>query len=234
MKKTKNTLISLGISVAFTSSIHAATITASHDAYVRASSPDTNFNTGSTENRLIVQSTNNQKAWLQFDTSSITGTISDATFSLGLRTIGSSNQTFNVYGLNDGVTGEAWDESTITFNNAPGNAGTFRDVDATETTFLDTITISNSTNSAGDTISFNSANIASYLNNDTNNTVTFIILRDTQGTQGTSFYSTENTGGNPFPTLDITTTTIPEPSTYALSFGLFAVGILAIRRKTKV
>ena len=95
------------------------------DARVTLGSPNTNF--GSSEffaiqNRITAPA-NARKTYLRFDLAALTSAAASASlqitpnndFSVG------AGVTFNLYGLNDLDAGEFWNESTITWNNAPQN-----------------------------------------------------------------------------------------------------------------
>lgn len=203
--------------------------TATHDAYIQGSTADTNYGAAEFVNATSISS---RKSYIQFDVSSITGIVDSATLSFDVRTRSSNIHNFNVYGLNDGVTGEAWDESTLTFNNAPGNDSGFSGVVAEDVTLLDNFDVSSALFDVGDTVTLSSANIASYLNNDTNGIVSFLIIRQNSQNAATSFYSKENLAGAIAPTLTVTTA-VPEPSTYALIGGMLSLCYLVWRRRAQ-
>lgn len=229
MHLTKKTSLSIAFAALSSVSLIGQTFTATHDAFVVGGTPNDNF--GSSDS-LTATSVSSRKAYIQFDLSSITDPIDTATLSFDVRTSPVPTFTFNVYGLNDGVTGEVWDESTITFNNAPGNASGFSAVDAAETTLVDSFDLDRTLFPVGNTVTLSSTQIADYLNSDTNGIVSFLIVRQTSGSQGSAFYSKENTASAIAPTLTITTT-IPEPSTYALLGGLAAISLVAWRKRKR-
>jgi Domain of unknown function (DUF4185) len=112
---------------------------------------------------------------------------------------------YNVYGLLPGF-GD-WTESTITWNNAPGNDPTDAEgVDAQATVFLGTMTTTN--RGPGTNAVLSSWALREFLNRPTTNGVTFIVTRLTQGAANESFASREST--NAFPPL-LTLITAPKP-----------------------
>ena len=127
-------------------------IPAEADAYGQGNQENNNFNnsvlrikresvpTGNTNQ-------NNRKSWMRFNTAAsryvpgtpVVGAELGLTFvdnGIGGSTAGTT-WSFDVYGLNDGDTGESWDETTLTWNNAPGNdTGSNRDMDGARMTYL--------------------------------------------------------------------------------------------------
>lgn len=87
------------------------------DAYVRngnpASAATTNY--GPDQNFISNNANGIRVSFLRFDLSGITGPITSAKLELTVA-IGSSGQDYDVYGL---TAGEGWNESAITWNNAP-------------------------------------------------------------------------------------------------------------------
>ena len=143
-----------------------------------------------------------RKGYFRFDLSDIDpATVTDATFELTVGT-SSSDQTFSVYGLNDGNADETWIEGTsasnlnvltdsdpsnddwITWNNAPGNASG-NGVDPSEATLLGTFT----GDVNGETVGISGSALLDFLAADTDGLVTLIVTRETHDS---SFYGTSH------------------------------------------
>ncbi len=187
------------------------------DSYVNYGS-NQGVNYGSSETAQVLMGSSNdylRKAYFRFDLSSVSGSITEAT--LSFRVTSPDNLTgggpVKLYGLNDGVTGEDWSETGITWSNAPAN--TLGDTAALDSNATELAAFAN-INSTTTTVNFTSE-ILSFLQADTDNNVTFIVTGGSYLTGSPiryNFYTKENTSTEPFPTLAITT--IPEPSSIAL------------------
>ena len=184
----------------------------------------------------------NEYIFLRFDLAEITaGSVTTASLNLtAYRTTDSYD--LNIYGLNDNVSGQNWDEATVQFNSAPGltfdgDSDSRGRVDA-DTTLLGGIT---ENASEGVLLSFSDADLISFLNADTDGLVTFLIERETNVSGQARFASKEATtlgsGGTPVAAgtyasyLQLDATAIPEPATYALLGGLLALGYVMVRRR---
>ncbi|MDQ8207302.1 DNRLRE domain-containing protein [Coraliomargarita sp. SDUM461003] len=218
-------------------SVQAASIVASDDNFVLK----VNGNAGATNtvqnengDLVIKNATNNiRESWLKFD---LTGQNVDfsqsGTITLTLASNSSSDATFDIslYALDDtGTTAPTWTESTIHWNNAPGNDTSGNGLESGETTFLGaTGTIATST-AAGTQYQFTITDWSDYLQSD--NTITTIAISTINST-GPSivFASSENATEAWRPTL--TFTQIPEPGSFALLSGMLALtwGALGRRR----
>ncbi|MEM1208961.1 MAG: DNRLRE domain-containing protein [Planctomycetota bacterium] len=214
------------------------------DAYV-GHGGDNNVNYGAASTLDITRWINNflgnsDKAWIRFDLNGATpGTITDAVFSLTLadETARFGVFDFEVYGLNEGVAGEApagsggWDEATITGSNAPGNVVTSTfEVDAAETTLLGTFTKPVFNNQAGQSVGITAgagSDLVNFLNADTNGVVTLIVVRTTEDNRPNLFASKEN-GTVDGPSL---TLTVPEPGSMGLAALAGAVLLQRVRSK---
>jgi len=195
------------------------------DAFVVSNEPNTNFG-GSSQIYVKSDPFIVRKGYLRFDLNLIDkSNISNATLSLTY--IDTNNIwnpppfTYNVYGLNDGNPGETWNESTITWNNAPANGGG-NTIDSSQSTFLGTFSFNPSSTPYGTIISFSDPRLVGFLENDTNNLATVIITRNDFDPSTQGFAS-------PTLQLEITSpppvTSVPEPSS---SLGLLSLGVLGI------
>ncbi len=175
-----------------------------------------------------------RKVYLQYDTSLINRPIIDATLSFTFEygggiedNIAGQNIGFEVYGLNDGEPGELWDETTLTWNNAPGNDISSGSAFLSNTTFLGNFSVIGS--GVGTEILFQSHQLISFLHSDTNGTATFMISRSFFDPEESGYFhqisSTEGGGG---PILAVT---VPETSTVGILGFAGLLLFLAIRRK---
>lgn len=156
------------------------------------------------------------KSYLQFDISSVTGTITSATLTIYAITDAKS---YYVNGLNDGID-ETWDAGTIDWFSAPGNETTSGSaLNASQTVSLYFVDPTVANGAAG-------GDVTSFVNTDTDGLVTFIL---TAG--GTTYMynviegSYYNADYVPVLTLDV----IPEPATILL-LGLG--GLISLRRRS--
>lgn len=224
-------------------SVHAATLTLPDvaDAFVNGGDTTTdstgvNFGTLST---LIVKyhgasgslSRYDRKAYIRFDTSALTSATDSATLNLtvSLNNDGKSPATpqpftLEVYGLLTGAT--SWGETTITWNNAPGNdTSSANGLLATDVVDLGTLNILD-TDIAGVTVSFSTAALTGFVNDAIGvGQVTLIVVRtDTNSNSiNLTFASKENTTFAA-PSLVVA---VPEPA----SMALVGVGLLPWLRR---
>ncbi|RRJ94937.1 DNRLRE domain-containing protein [Opitutaceae bacterium TAV4] len=241
---------------AIVSTAQAATLVANQDAHIQSgTSADSNFNPATNNLQIGARGIDfNRKAYLGFNISGLipagqkidaaTLKLTFATFSPGTST---DSVTFNVYGIIDN--NDTWDQTTLTWNNAPKNdATTAGGVLVTGTTFLGEVTFTPSATATNTIITFSSANLASYLNwaaglsgnaygngvtSDTDKKVTLILTSvSASSAPAVSFYSLEGTGlAARKPQLDVTfVSQIPEPSTCALGAGLLIFTAVVIPR----
>ncbi len=136
------------------------------------------------------------------------------------------NHTVEVFGLMDGDAGELWDESAITWNNAPANLGG-NNLD-TNAIPLGSFLVLN--HSSPQNVLFSSDELLTFLQADTNGAATLILRRTAGGGSNLVFASGENTS-NPGPALVLSTIAqVPEPATGALAL-LAVAGVVARRRR---
>ena len=219
-------ILSILVSFSATSLVRADLITLSSqaDAFVQQGNPGGNFGTGQITVKGL-NGTTTRKGYIRFDLSGIpVADILDAEFKIavfqnnsgGTDTTTRQPFTISMYGLNDGV-GESWGESTINYSNAPANMT--GNVLTSDATLLGTFAVP-----AVDppvTLSFNPTNLSTFLKNDTDGQVTFILLRDNNSSTHNLAFSSKETSGMA-PTLLINT--IPEPGT----IGLAIVGLTVL------
>ena len=119
-------------------------------------------------------------AYIRFDLSNIAGDMSGATLTFEATFLKGSARGVDVYGLTDGD-GDFWDESTVTYNTAPGvlptTLGDYA-LDTANVTLLGTITPPASGDPYPVRFSSNPANLplTSFLDADTNTLVTFLFI----------------------------------------------------------
>ncbi|MEZ6133534.1 MAG: DNRLRE domain-containing protein [Pirellulaceae bacterium] len=174
------------------------TLAASQTAYVRGGLyADDNFGGGN----LLVKNSGGDKSflynsWMQFDTSSFTNVSS---VSLNMNVLGGEafDIVIRVYGVDDD-SGEFWDESTLTYQNAPGRWA-----------ILGQSTVTGSTTGSWSEFAFTDNRLRDFLNADTNGKATLILTADTVSHQhGVTFA--------PDPVLRLQAQAVPEPSSLAV------------------
>ena len=135
---------------------------------------------------------------MRFDLSTIRNINEVKWASLSLNGHGMINANFwtDIWGLNDDVSGQDWDEANITHNNAPGNAAN-NDLDGGETTQLAaSCYLANSLENTG-TMEYSNTNIVNFIQNDTDGLVTFIIRRTSGDATGNAGFSSREAGFAP-------------------------------------
>jgi hypothetical protein len=204
------------------------------DAYVRGGTNGGN-NYGNSQNLVVKHSSNSsftRHAYLKFDLSDI-GEALHAGLTLDvLSNNGGGNDptpkvfTVEVFGLNDGESGENWAEGTIDYNNAPGHLGSNNGMDPSTTTFLGSFVVEDN---PGGRVIFANEDLIDFLNADTNDLVT-LMLRRNGGNGGYNLvFASDEHGSLQAPRLDIVERIVPEPATATLA--LLGLGALARRRR---
>jgi len=207
----------------------ATVISVVADAEIRSDAPDTNYGAETTLSALSTSTPTYRKGYIKFDASGLGAgtTVSDITsFSMYFTQTYARDSKFY---LITGATADSWNESTITWNNAPANgSGTTCLNDAS---FTSTRVGLSGTEAAPGVVEFvwDSAalkqSVIDELNND-DRVVTLACMRDSTSRLAT-FASKENSSGHPVIQMDLQT--IPEPASLGLMVGV-VVGGLALRR----
>jgi len=149
--------------------------------------------------------TNNQSILMKFDLAQIVpGTITDASLQLTTASAISGTHQFKLFAVEHDSPGWDWNEETVKFDNAPGvvfngNSGSLG-ISATSTNVPNILTLgtlSIGSTAAGQTINFNNANLAVFLNqaaffqNGDQRGLVTIILEQTNSASIARFYSQE-------------------------------------------
>jgi hypothetical protein len=177
-----------------------------------------------------------RKAYIRFDLSSLgTDLVSQSALKLHVsQSLGQGFHDnvigkmigFSIYGLNDGDAGESWDETLITWYNAPQNDQTSGSGLLPNTTHLGSFDLFET--GIGTDVDFSSPALTSFLNDDTNDLLTLIVVRDFFDPNVSGyvhqFYSRE-AGDELSPSLEVNV--VPEPASIAVwsCLGLTAASL---------
>jgi hypothetical protein len=225
-------VVSLGVVPATAATI---SLGASANAFGMNGVPDTNFPSTNPYGDVLMANwvdggTNCAKSWVKFDLSAISGTATSATIQM-TRAGGAVNapDPILVGALLDGDPGEAWGETTLTWNNAPGNVLDQYLLNWTPTgnvKYVGNFSYS-AAGGVGDVLTVSSADLLAAVNGDTNRSLTLVFAkRGYDQADGAAFASRTNAfyAG---PTLVLEgVTQVPEPSTAMLLCAGLA-GLLA-------
>lgn len=214
----------------------AITIDVTHDTWVREDNPDSNRNGNDQINaRTDNDGDDNDVILLRFPTTAFPAGVSGVDLTLfWQRSDSSSSNTLDLYGLNESDPDETlWDETTVTYNNAPGllpdgddptaetglgnSYDDIRDLDTANLTLLvDDQPYGPQVQNAPYT--FSSAALDAFINADTNGEVSFLIVRSNEGGSGNQarFWPRESGPG-------ATLSAVPEPSSLLMLLGVAAV-----------
>ena len=168
------------------------------DAYGENLVPETNF--GSADS-VVVKAWGagpNRKGYVKWDLSSVTDPTTNARLQIqGVNDSPELVQALDVYLLNDGDVGEGWNETALTWNNAPANIITSSvDFDEARSTYLGQLPLSQPVR-AGQLHTMLSQALIDAINNDTDGNLTLMFAIVNQGPTGLSFGTKEDTDGNP-------------------------------------
>jgi len=172
-------------------------------------------NSPSSKRYLITKEEKNlsysRKSYIQFNVESLKGTIDKVSLQLTPNYMGSGAKnvgSVELYGLQDGVPGESWDENSITWNNAPGDQTTSPNKFESSMTFLGEVKV-DANFAVGKTIEFTSPELLNWLKKDTNGVVTIAIDRNGLGSNKHVAFAAKESSKYPSPKLVVTTLTIP-------------------------
>ena len=170
----------------------------------------------------------NRKAYVKWDISSITDWVSTARVQLQNQfdSIIVGGQALDAYLLNDGDAGEGWDETALTWNNAPANDTASGVGFTAAATFLGQIPGVEPIRT-GRLLTLSNQALIDAINNDTDGNLTLMFAIVYTGPTGLTFGSKEDANGHPpnwtvpFAGPALVFETIPAPSTWCLlGFGL--------------
>jgi len=226
-------------------------VTSSEDSYIRGGIfAGDNFGSNSqlrikADNRVGTVPANVRKTYIKFDISSLAdpdlSLITSVTLDLSFVSSGIGNTTsgtvweFEVFGLDDGL--DSWVESGIDWNNAPANLGGSNSFDTNSATSLATFLVTGE--GTGQVINLSNSNFVNFLQNDTDQQVSFLVSRlTTQQAAGDQNYVhalASREAGAGAPELEITQDIPPSPSVneppVVLMFGMGFVALLLSKRR---
>jgi hypothetical protein len=177
---------------------------------------------------------NAKKTWVKFDLSSVVGPVTGVTVQAtrkGGPTPGYDAIAFRA--LNDGDAGEGWDESTLTYNNAPANLLTANNFDNARSTILNLQFDYNAAGNIGDVMSsVGNATLVNAVNNDTNDSFTLMFRKANNEPTNNALFAGREDPNYAGVTLILTGPNLPEPSTLLLlGTGLAGLSAYAWRKR---
>lgn len=174
-----------------------------------------------------------RKIYLSFDLTGLQQPFTDAALTLTVKGLPSSGTIqLNYYGLDDGAPGQGWSDSTLNWDNAPGNISELPGFDIEFFSLLGIKTISNPALNQKIALtnpeSISTDALIQFLNADTDDQVTFGIYATSGSSISLTFNSIEK--GTGIPELSLDETIIPEPGWSALLLAAGAL-ILTFRKR---
>lgn len=183
-------------------SLVSTSVTVNADATIKYASPNTKYGSDPhlvTESTVYGEYDPKQKSYLRFQLPTVPGTIIDAELKLVRSSLAPWNYNVDLYGLKDHVAGQNWNESGITWNNAPGNNLTNNYWDSANAGHLLSQLLSGSNNggSLGDEVvlgnlPWKSDLLAEFLNSDTDGIVNLMLTTGFTASYQNSFAGREH------------------------------------------
>lgn len=222
----------IALSTVGAASAAVTTLNPTADTYVSSGSPSTNYGTAiRIQTNQSAGGSDHRWAYVRFDLSSFDlSQVSNLELDLFNDVTLSTAATVDVYGL---VSGEAFDQTTLTYSNDPN-------ADTTNTAFKASsaygssplVSFTSSTGASGTkNVAFNvsSGSVFDFINADSDKVVTFVLQQEfyPTGNVGQAWKSGDTGTVSSRPALIVTTT--PEPATLSL-LGLGSVCLLNRRR----
>ncbi len=186
-KKLKRIMLAIALGLAWQVSADTVIIS-DNDARVQANDPDRNYDTD-----LLKLYNRADKGWIAyvgFDMATVTGTVSDATFTVAQEGTKTTASTITVYGLTD-----AWDQDSLTWNNAPQNDTNSITGMLSGATDLGTLTWA-AGGADGTTFDFSSTALTTFLNANSEAATATLVLIITDGGLSGDLYNSESTAGD--------------------------------------
>lgn len=218
--------------------------TSGQSATLQENNPDSNADASNLidiRRRNIAGTERNNVGVFQFDVSSVSQTATNTILKFAFYKDMSVSSEIHVYGLkNDvakgGVTEANWNQDIVTYNTMPGMNNSDGDcqtseIIASDTIYLGSISLSG-TEKTGDQVAFSTADLTGFVNDDSNESVTFLLEIRNVGAdrdEDIQFISSQrsSSGSGIYPTLEVST--VPEPATAGLLLFSGCVALL-IRR----
>lgn len=140
---------------------------------------------------------------------------------------------FAVYALDDSAQdglGESWAEDEINWNNAPGNARGGLSLSSKYTQRLGGFTIPSGTQGRYK-VAWNDSDLIDFINDDSNELVTFIMIREQGNTNHRSLIASKESKKQFEKPRLVIKTDIPEPKAMVACFGVVAAAAAMMRRR---